>query len=277
MVPLRHILTHRLPHCLDRNFLATRIWRASFMVDIETTLLFQHRRALDDLRRCVLAAGNAFSSTLMFVQRDQVGSRFLAAYDECITLRDMLSSLNKELRHCTNRPESGWPSLDSVQRDALRSLDLRLARQEIHLCRWLQQQIPMARTSWRSGDWGELDRPFWVNFEVSPEISPKLAETVYPLQLGARFPGMRLIRLLGYPSPRKTESPLFEFGTWSREPLETEVDFGNVRSELLIATLPRVAELAYIASVVTACTLTIDGGSQWRVELGLNTEMSPPQ
>lgn len=247
------------------------------MVDIDTTQLFHHRRALDDLRRCVLAGGNAFSSTLMFVPRDQVGSHLLPVYEECIALRDILSSLNKKLRHCTNRPESGWPSLDSVQRSALLALDQRLARQEIHLCRWLQQQIPATRTSWRTGDWGELDRPFWVNFEVSPEISPKLAETVCPLQLGARFPGMRLIRLIGYPSLRKTEGPLFQFGTWSLEKLETEVDFGNIRSELLGATLPRVAELAYIASVVTACTLTVEGGSQWRIELGLNTEANPSQ
>ncbi len=246
------------------------------MTDTESTRLFHHRRALDELRRCVLSAGNAFSSTLMFVSPDQVGHHLLPTYEECISLRDAVATLHNRLRHCTNRPESGWPALDPGQKSALLSLDQRLARQEIHLCRWLQKQIPIARTSWRAGDWGELDRPLWVNFEVSSEVSPSLAETVFPLQLGARFPGMRLIRLVGYPSLRRIEPPLFQFGAWSSEKLETEIDFGSLRSELLDALLPRVAELAYIASVVTACTVTVEGGGQWRIELGLNVETQPP-
>ncbi len=169
--------------------------------------------------------------------------------------------------------QANLPPLYAESLEALTVLDQRLMACERAARRWLlsNRRVSDAEES-RTGDWICFNQSIWMGFQFDSELDPASAE-VAELHLDWRFPFVECrlddeARIEKYVSP-----PLFRFGQWAddHDPVDRPETSG-LQSEFLKAFLPHVPEIAFFASYVLSCTLTLDRGKEWHASLSrLNT------
>jgi len=232
--------------------------------EIDLQLLYRRRRTLDELRRCVDAASNALGPALQLVR--PIGKDHISLHSACSGVQRQLGEIQKNLLSAATECKKALPAISNLAPD-LYALDATMRKQELQLCSWLQSQIIRPKKAWATGDMGDLETPFWIIFELSSSIDPEFSAIWYPLVFRIRFPCLKVVRFLGEVRIDRIQSPLFQFGRWSRTANAFEPPDTKLESEVLYECCCQTPEIAYVAGAIVNCTFRVEGGNSWTFNL----------
>ena len=236
------------------------------------TDLYRHRYAFDRLKRAALHGSNqlgmAFVALVLPPEFEPMKKRLNSS-------QQILKKALRDLKASKIDFQANLPLLPAELLEALRGLDQRLVACERSACHWLLSNRRVPDTE-ADGNWICFGQSIWMRFQFDSELDPESAE-VTELHLDWRFPFVEC-RLADEAHRDRCMSPsLFRFGQWAddHDPVDRP-EISRLESEFLKAFLPHVPEIAFLASYVLSCTLTLDRGREWHAPLSrLNTDEEP--
>ena len=227
--------------------------------------LYRRRYAFDAIKKAALYASNqlgAMSSTLL------VPAEWKPTHDRANASRQILKGVLKDLKDSQIQYQRDLPLLSPESAMSLKAVDEKLVAQERAARQWF---LSHRRGRWSEGstvgDWIFLDESIWLSFNLRPELDPVSAETT-ELYLSWRFANLEVRSCPDENGDKNALPPFFRFGKWADDHFPADrPEVAGLRSELLKAFLPHVPELAFVATYVFACTVTLERGTTWRASL----------
>jgi hypothetical protein len=226
--------------------------------------ILRNRIATDDLLERLRKASNELAAGLDIP--------IPGLHPACSALRtrakridQLLWAARQKAASLRERQISELSNLTQVQIDILAHLDRQMLLLGPALRDFFESKVSLRGALGISrGDWIEIDEPVWINFEFRQDLDSELSQS-RSLELGWQF-GRVLCRKGSIPSD---EHPRFEFQPFADE-LKTvdRPDLSDVKSELLLAVLPRIPELAFAAKFVESISLQV-GNSRFTAGIAM--------
>lgn len=216
--------------------------------------ILRQRMATDDLLARLKNASNALAPGLS-IDIPGLKPGCTAAHTRARGMANLLWAAKLKARVLREQQLSDLPGLTQEQIDILVHLDRQVLLLIPALSDWFDRKFPpRSRLGKSRGDWIEIDDRVWIEFEFEQDFDPELAQ-VWQLVIGCRFG--RVLCRLGRPIPGDAR-PHFEFQPFADE-LKTvdRREHVDIKSDLLLAVLPRIPELAFAAKFVERISLQI--------------------
>ncbi|MDP2370316.1 hypothetical protein [Rhodoferax sp.] len=211
--------------------------------------ILRQRSATDDLLEKLRNAGNALSPGILTetvlpglqpatsaarARAGRIVDAIWAEYEKAAILREQQMS---EL-----------PDLTQEQIDNLSHLDRQMLLLAPGLSDLFAGLFPFGSTIGKSpGDWIAIDEHLWISFDIQQDFDSELAQ-VWQKSFGRIFGGVRC--RMGRPSPGDAR-PHFEFRPFADDLKRVNrPEHADIKSDLLLAVLPSIPELAFAAKFV---------------------------
>ncbi|MDD5333324.1 MAG: hypothetical protein PHS32_06210 [Rhodoferax sp.] len=227
--------------------------------------ILRNRMATDDLLERLRKASNELAAGLDIP--------FPGLLPACSSARNrakridrLLWAVRQKAASLREQQMSELPELTQVRTDILAHLDRQMLLLGPALGDWFEGQVPHRGAIGKSrGDWIEIDNSVWIKFQFRHDLDSELSQS-WPLELGWQF-GRVLCRWRCTPSD---DHPHFEFQSFADE-LKTvdRRERSDVKSELLLAVLPRIPELAFAAKFVERLSLQV-GNSRFTAGIAMS-------
>lgn len=236
--------------------------------------LYRHRYAFERIKKGTLYGANQIGSMFAALR---LPAEFEPVQRRLHSVLEILGETLQDLKRSQIGFQTKLRPLSAELHEALRVLDRNLVVYEGAAHRWLISSCREPGTEEvRTGEWVYINQSVCMSFQFRKDLDPSSAE-VAQLCLDWRFPYVEC--RLGDEAHIETRisSPLFKFGQWAddHDPVD-RAETAGLHSELLRAFLPHVPELAFLASYVSSCTLTLYKGKEWHASLlPVNTGAKP--
>ncbi len=216
--------------------------------------ILRHRMATDDLLERLRKASNALAAGLS-IAIPGLQPACSAARTKAKRIDQLLCTARQKTAVLRERQMSDLLDLTQAQIDILAHLDRQILMLGPALGDWFARKFqPRSLLGKSRGDWIEIDESVWIEFQFKQDFDSELLQ-IWPLQLGWSFG--RVLCRLGGPIHGDTRSH-FEFQPFADE-LKTvdRPELAVVKSDLLLALLPRIPELAFVAKFVERLSLQV--------------------
>lgn len=221
--------------------------------DIESIRdILRQRMATDDLLGRFRNASNALAAGLS-IDIPGLQPACSASHTRARRIANLLWAAKRKARVLREQQLSDLPDLTQEQIDILAHLDGQILLLAPALSDWFEGKFPLrSRLGKSPGDWIEIDERVSIEFKFGQDFDPELAQ-VWQLVIGCMFGGV--ICRLGRPIPGDARSH-FEFQPFADELKTVERrEHVDIKSDLLLAVLPRIPELAFAAKFVERLSL----------------------
>jgi hypothetical protein len=209
--------------------------------------------ATDDLLEGLRKASNELAAGLDTPMRD-LQAACSSARNRAMRIDRLLWAARQKAASLRERQISELSDLTQAQVDTLEHLDRQMLLLAPALGEWFDSMVPPRGILGKSpGDWTEIDKPVWIKFQFRHDLDSEFSQS-WPLELGWQF-GRVLCR---WRCPPSVDHRRFEFQPFADE-LKTvdRREHSDVKSELLLAILPRIPELAFAAKFVERLFLQV--------------------
>lgn len=264
----RSTLSPRRVSTLQRNFEMNKATESpSTHESADPTFIrniLRNRMATDDLLERLRKASNELAAGLD-IPFPGLQPACSSARNQAKRIDRLLWATRLKTASLRERQISDLPDLTQVQVDILAHLDRRMLSVVPALRDWFEGQVPPRGAIGKSrGDWIEIDKSVWIKFQFRHDLDSELSQS-WPLELGWQF-GRVLCR---WRCTRSDDHARFEFQPFADE-LKTvdRRERSDVKSELLLAVLPRIPELAFAAKFVERLSLQV-GNSRFTAGIAM--------
>lgn len=226
--------------------------------------ILRNRMATDDLLERLRRASNELAAGLDTLMPG-LQAACSSARNRAKRIDRLLWAARQKTASLREQQLSHLPDPTQVQIDILAQLDRQMHSLGPALGDWFDSMVPPRGILGKSpGDWTEIDKSVWIKFQFRQDLDSELSQS-WPLELGWQF-GRVLCRWL---CPTSDDHPRFELQPFADE-LKTvdRRERSDVKSELLLAVLPRIPELAFAAKFVERLSIQV-GNSQFTAGISM--------
>ena len=215
--------------------------------------ILRNRMATDDLRERLRKASNQLAAGLD-TPMPGLQAACSSARSRAKRIDRILWAAHQNAGSLREQQMSELPDLTQVQIDILAHLDRQMLLLRPALGDWFDSMVPPRGILGKSpGDWTEIDKSVWIKFQFRQDLDSEFSQS-WPLELGWQF-GRVLCR---WRRPPSVDDPRFEFQPFADELKTVERrERSDVKSELLLAILPRIPELAFAVKFVERLSLQV--------------------
>ncbi len=216
--------------------------------------ILRQRMATDDLLERLRKASNALAPGLS-IEIPGMQSACSAARTRVRRIDKVLWAAYENAEILREQQMADLPDLTQEQINMLAHFDRQVLLLTPALGDWFERKFPpRCRLGKSPGDLIEIDESVRIEFEFRQDFDPKLSQ-VWQLVIGCRFGGV--ICRLGHPIPGDARSH-FEFQPFADDGKAVDRrELADVTSDLLLAVLPRIPELAFVAKFVERLSLQV--------------------
>ena len=228
--------------------------------------ILRNRMATDDLLERLRKASNelAAGSDIAFPGLQPACS---AARNRVKRIDQSLCAARQKAAGLRERQISELSELSQAQIHILAQLDGQMLLLGPALGDWFESKVPPRGVLGKSrGDWIAIDESVWIKFQFRQDLDSELSQSC-PLELGWPF-GRVLCR---WRCPTSDDHPRFKLQPFADE-LKTvdRWERSAVKSELLLAILHRIPELAFAAKFVERLSLQV-GDSRFTAGISMTS------
>ena len=224
----------------------------------------RNRMATDDILERLRKASNELAAGLNIPFPD-LQPECSSARNRAQRIDQLIWSERQKAASLRERQISELSDLSQAQIHILAQLDRQILLLGPALGDWFESKVPPRGVlGIPRGDWIEIDESVWIKFQFRQDLDSELSQSK-PLELGWQF-GRVLCR---WRCPTSDEQSRFEFQPFADE-LKTvdRWERSVVKSELMLAILPRIPELAFAAKFVERLSLQV-GNSRFTAGISM--------